>query len=226
MSVGELGDFTASFHRPGFRDRFVGMLGRFRLERDARLRTLSKGGYARVGLAVALAADPEVLILDEPTSGLDLFTRREFLDSMVELAAQGRTILISSHAIAELERVASHVAFLAEGRLLLAGAMDELQRRLIKVRIRHDGSISPGSGLGNVIDLESSGKEWQAVLLDPDRGALDGLRARPGVMNMYEQPLSLEQAYLALLARSHRRQGDRMDRDHRIPVAQVAEDRP
>src|SRR3954453_22099693 len=50
MSAGELGDFTASFHRPGFRDRYVGLLGRFRLERDARLRTLSKGGYARVGL--------------------------------------------------------------------------------------------------------------------------------------------------------------------------------
>lgn len=223
MSVGELGDFTAGFHRHGFRDRYVTLLGRFRLERKAKLRTLSKGGYARVGLALALAAEPEVLILDEPTSGLDLFTRREFLDSMVELAAQGRTILISSHAIAELERIASHVAFLAEGQLLLAAPLDELHKRLIKVRVRHDGSIPPGSGLGNVIDLESSGREWQAVLLDPDRGALDGLRARVGVLNMLEQPLSLEESYLALLARSHRKQGERHDR---VPLAQVAEDRP
>ena len=60
---------------------------RFGLEGKARLKTLSKGGYAKVALAVALAIDPEVLILDEPTSGLDLFTRREFLSSMVELAA-------------------------------------------------------------------------------------------------------------------------------------------
>ena len=68
-------------------------LERFRLERAAKLKTLSKGGYAKVGLALALASDPEVLILDEPTSGLDLFTRREFLSSMVELACEGRTIL-------------------------------------------------------------------------------------------------------------------------------------
>jgi len=52
-----------------------------------------------------------VLILDEPTSGLDLLVRREFLSSMVDLAGGGRTILISSHQIAEVERVASHVAF-------------------------------------------------------------------------------------------------------------------
>src|SRR2546430_557502 len=174
MTVGELGSFTAGFHRPGFRERYFGLTGRFRLERDAKLKTLSKGGYARVGLALALASEPEVLILDEPTSGLDLFTRREFLDSMVDLAAQGRTFLISSHAIAELERVASHAAFLAEGKLLLAGALDELRQRLVKVRVRHDGSIQPGSGLGNVIDVESSGREWQAVLLDADRGAVDG----------------------------------------------------
>jgi ABC-2 type transport system ATP-binding protein len=227
MSVAELGAFTAGFHRPGFRDRFLSLAARFHLEPHARLRTLSKGGYARVGLALALASEPEVLILDEPTSGLDLFTRREFLDSMVELAVQGRTILISSHAIAELERVASHVAFLAEGRLLLAGPLDELRKRLIKVRIRHDGSIPPGSGLGNVVYLESSGREWQAALFDADRGALDGLRARAGVVNMFEQPLTLEEAYLALLSRSHRKQGDRRDdRDERVPVARLLEDRP
>jgi ABC-2 type transport system ATP-binding protein len=204
MSVAELGGFVAGFHRPGFRDRYLDLINRFRLERDVKLKSLSKGGYARVGLALALASEPEVLILDEPTSGLDLFTRREFLDSMVELAAEGRTILISSHAIAELERVASHAAFLAEGKLLLAGSLDELRRRLVKVRVRHDGSIGPASGLGSVIDVESSGREWEAVLFDGDRGAIEGLRARPGVLSLVEVPLTLEQTYVALLARKHR----------------------
>src|SRR5262249_56151593 len=96
----------------------------------------SKGQYAKVALALALAPDPDVLVLDEPTSGLDLLVRREFLRSMVDLAGEGRTILISSHQIAEVERVASHVAFLAQGRLLLTAPMDELRQRIIPLRLR------------------------------------------------------------------------------------------
>src|ERR1700675_1574481 len=124
MTVHEIGWFTAGFHAPRSRAHFPHPTDRFRLDPAAKLKALSKGGYAKVGLALALASEPEVLILDEPTSGLDLFIRREFLSSMVDLAGAGRTILISSHGVAEVERVASHAAFLAEGRLLLAAPLD------------------------------------------------------------------------------------------------------
>jgi ABC-2 type transport system ATP-binding protein len=204
MTVGEIGAFTAGFHRTGFGTRYRALLDRFQLERGAKLKTLSKGGYAKVGLALALAIDPEVLILDEPTSGLDLFTRREFLGSMVELAGEGKTILISSHAVAEVERVASHAAFLSRGRVLLAGALDELRGRVLRVRVRHDGNAPAAEGLGQVLDVQASGREWQADLLDPDRAALEELRHRPGVLELDEGPLTLEEMYTALLARSHR----------------------
>src|SRR5262249_33904234 len=185
--------------------RYRELAHRFQLEPGARLKALSKGGYAKVGLALALAIDPEVLILDEPTSGLDLFTRREFLGSMVELAGEGRTILISSHGVAEVERVASHVAFLAEGKVLLSGPLDELRDRVLRVRVRHDGGQVPGpEGLGQVLDVQASGREWQAAILDPDRVALADLPHRPGVLELDEGPLSLEELYTALLARFHR----------------------
>jgi ABC-2 type transport system ATP-binding protein len=205
MSVVEIGTFTAGFHQPGYRERYLSLLDRFNLERGAKLKTLSKGGYAKVGLALALAVDPEVLILDEPTSGLDLFTRREFLGSMVELAAEGRTILISSHAVAEIERVASHIAFLAQGQLLLSGSLDELRQRMLRVRVRHDGTLHDPAGLGIVLDYESSGKEWQAVILDPDLVAVDDLRHRDGVLDLEKSTLKLEEMYTGLLARFHRR---------------------
>lgn len=205
MTVQEIGTFTAGFHHPGFRERYLALLERFALERGAKLSTLSKGGYAKVGLALALAVDPEVLILDEPTSGLDLFTRREFLGSMVELAAEGKTILISSHGIAEIERVASHVAILAQGQLLLTGALDDLRGRILRVRVRHDGTLHDPAGLGAVLDHEVSGKEWQAVILDPDRIAVDDLKHRPGVLELEESELKLEEMYTAVLARFHRR---------------------
>src|SRR5205085_10076992 len=92
----------------------------------AKLSVLSKGQYAKVGLALALAIETEVLILDEPTSGLDLLVRREFLASMVRLAGQGRTILVCSHQVAEIERIASYGAFLHAGKVLLTATMAQL----------------------------------------------------------------------------------------------------
>ena len=203
MTVKEIGWFTSGFHAPGYLPRYLDLVQRFRLDGSARLKTLSKGGYAKVGLALALAFEPEVLILDEPTSGLDLFIRREFLSSMVELAGAGRTILISSHGVAEVERVASHAAFLAEGRLLLAAPLDELRRRFVRVRLRFEAGQPDGAALGQLLDKEVSGRQWQAVLLDADRAALDALRQRPDLEDVEESPLTLEDMYTALLARYH-----------------------
>jgi ABC-2 type transport system ATP-binding protein len=203
MTVAEMGWFTGGFHREGFRDRYRQLIEGFRLDRKARLRTLSKGGYAKVALALALAPEPEVLILDEPTSGLDLFTRREFLSSMVDLAGEGRTILICSHQIAEVERVASHAAFLADGRLLLAAPLDELRQRIVRIRLRCEGPAPDATGLGTVLEREAEGPQWQAVIQDPDRDALDGLRFRDDVFDYEETPLTLEETYTALLTRFH-----------------------
>src|SRR5207245_3833660 len=84
MTVAEIGWFTAGFHWPKFLPRYQELTARFQLDPKAKLQGLSKGQYAKVALALALAPDPEVLILDEPTSGLDLLTRRQFLSSMVD----------------------------------------------------------------------------------------------------------------------------------------------
>jgi ABC-2 type transport system ATP-binding protein len=207
MTVREIGWFTAGFHRGGFLGRYLDLAAHFLLDPAAKLRTLSKGGYAKVGLALALASDPEVLVLDEPTSGLDLFTRREFLTSMVELAGEGRTILLSSHGIAEVERVASHAAFLAHGRLLLAAPLDELRRRLVRLRLIFEGLPPEAGALGTVLEEELSGRQWQVVLQDPNRLALEGLRHAEGVTHFEELPLNLEEMYTALLGRFHRAAG-------------------
>jgi ABC-2 type transport system ATP-binding protein len=203
MTVGDIGWFTAGFHRTGYLHRFHTSATDFGLPLDAKLKTLSKGAYAKVGLSLALAADPEVLILDEPTSGLDLFTRREFLSSMVDLAGGGRTILISSHGVAEIERVASHVAFVARGRLLLSGTIEDLRGRLLRVRFRCQGAPPDVANLGTILDRSITGPQWQAVIQDVDRIALDGLAHRDGVYDYEESPLSLEEMYTALLGRYH-----------------------
>jgi ABC-2 type transport system ATP-binding protein len=199
MTIAEIGWFTAGFHTKAFLPRYEDLVDRFSLDRRALLQDLSKGQYAKVALALALAPDPEILILDEPTSGLDLLVRREFLASMVGLAGEGRTILISSHQVAEVERIASHVAFLAQGQLLLTATMDELRRRIVRLRLRYEGQPPDPSALGRVLTRNGSGNLMQAVLQDPDRGALDGLRATEGIFDLEEAPLGLEEIYTALL---------------------------
>ena len=97
MSVDEIGWFTAGFYPEGFAARYRELVAAFQLAPHQQLKTLSKGMRAKVSLALALGHDPELLILDEPTSGLDAIVRREFLESMVDRAAQGKTVFLSSH---------------------------------------------------------------------------------------------------------------------------------
>jgi ABC-2 type transport system ATP-binding protein len=201
MSVNEIGWFTSGFHAAGFLDRFQDWCGKFRLKLGPKLKSLSKGEYAKVGLALALAPDPQVLILDEPTSGLDLRVRRDFLESMVALAAEGRTVLISSHQIAEVERVASHVAFLDHGRLLLSATMEELRRRLVRYRLRYEGDAPDPTRLGTVLLRNGAGRLWQAVIQDPVADAVAALRDAAGVDEFEESTLTLEEAYSALVGR-------------------------
>ncbi|HUP78651.1 MAG TPA: ABC transporter ATP-binding protein, partial [Pirellula sp.] len=91
------------------------------------LKEYSKGMRQRIGFAQALINDPELVILDEPTSGLDPLVRRSFLESMIDRAAAGQTVFLSSHQIHEVERVADWVAILHQGQLQIVAPLDELK---------------------------------------------------------------------------------------------------
>ncbi|MGQ0615240.1 MAG: ABC transporter ATP-binding protein [Planctomycetaceae bacterium] len=102
--------------------------------RKRRLGTYSKGMARRIGLAQALIARPELLILDEPTSGLDPVGNREVKDLLREVAAEGTTVLLSSHLLADVADVCDDIAILHRGRRILAGRVEELlkdARRLV-----------------------------------------------------------------------------------------------
>lgn len=201
MRVREVGWFTGAFHRPGFRQNFDAWADKLMLDPSKKLKDLSKGGYARVGLALALAADPQVLLLDEPTSGLDLLTRREFLATLVELAAEGRTILISSHSIAELERFASHAAFIRDGKAFLAAPLDELRTLFRRVEFRAAGTKRDLSAVGKVLREDRIGKFSQVLIQNPIAAGLAQLRDDPTVSEFDETPVGLEDVYAALMAR-------------------------
>lgn len=101
----------------------------FALDLGAQIKTLSKGQKARVGLLVALAHRPELLVLDEPSSGLDPIVRRDILGAVIRtIADEGRTVLFSSHLLDEVEQVADHVTMISQGRIVLSEPMDAIRQ--------------------------------------------------------------------------------------------------
>ncbi len=123
MRVDEIGWFASSFYPEGFVDRYRESVQRYDLPLDRKIKNLSKGQRAKVALSLSTAHDPELLILDEPTSGLDPLVRREFMESMVERAANGQTVLLSSHQISEVERVADYIAIMHKGKVQIAAPL-------------------------------------------------------------------------------------------------------
>lgn len=95
---------------------------------DRTVRTYSKGMRQRLGLAQALLGSPELLLMDEPTTGLDPMATRQFFELIGELKAQGRTVVISSHLLAELEPHIDNALILREGRLLAQGTVADMHR--------------------------------------------------------------------------------------------------
>ena len=95
---------------------------------DAKVATYSKGMMQRIGVANALANDPDLVILDEPTDGVDPVGRREIRDVLLALKAQGKTVFVNSHLLSELEMMSDRVAILVAGRVVRQGTLDELTR--------------------------------------------------------------------------------------------------
>ena len=128
MRVDELMRYSRAFY-PAWDDRYAEELLRaFALEPSAKIRALSKGQRARVGLLIALAYRPQLVVLDEPSSGLDPLVRRDILGAAVRtIADEGRTVLFSSHLLDEVEQVADHVTMIDRGRILLSAPLAEIK---------------------------------------------------------------------------------------------------
>ncbi len=128
MRVDELVRYSRAFY-PAWDDSYAEELRRaFELDPAAKVKDLSKGQKARLGLLVALAYRPELLVLDEPSSGLDPIVRRDILGAVLRtIADEGRTVLFSSHLLDEVEQVADHVTMISRGSIVLSAPLDAIK---------------------------------------------------------------------------------------------------
>jgi len=192
-------------------------------KQDALVDSLSRGMQQRLGLARVLIHDPKVLILDEPASGLDPRARIEMRELLRELKRMGKTIMISSHILSELEEICDRIGIIEHGQLVFSGTLEEIRPRLglqSKVRVKVLGDESRAvellSALPQIQSVELLGTQPASTGLTPEAAGStllvtfkegansDGLIARTlvtgGVDLVYLQPeqLKLDDAFLQL----------------------------
>ena len=173
------------------------LIDRFDLDPRKRCRAYSKGNRQKVALVSALASDVELLLLDEPTSGLDPLMERQFTEVIGEQHEAGRTVLLSSHILSEVEELCDHVSIIRAGRIVESGTLDQLRHlhrtsvsatladptRLTGLRGTHDPRID-----GNSVHLEVDDEAIPAVL---------GVLAEAGARGVTATPPNLEELFLS-----------------------------
>lgn len=200
MSVAQIGGFTASFYDQSYLPNFEASIKRYDIQPEQKIRHLSKGQRAKVALSLALSHDPSLLIMDEPTSGLDPKVRRSFLESMIDRAATGRTVFLSSHQISEVERVADTIAILHRGRIRLHGPLTEIRESIHEVVIDTDDplrAIAPPPEPAEVLTEEVSGRSRQMFVRHLSPEMIQGLRDTPGVTEVRTRVATLEEIFVA-----------------------------
>ena len=202
MTVGEIGWFTAGFYGEVFLPEYRRLTAQFGLPERQKIKNLSKGMRAKVALSLALANQPELLVLDEPTSGLDALVRREFLESMVDRAAAGQTVFLSSHQIVEVERVADIVAILHQGELILVERLDDLKAQVREVTFTmSDGEVPLPDLPGELLARRQKARQWQVLVRGLGDEPLSRLSGAPGIREVQSRVPTLEEIFVAYIQR-------------------------
>ncbi|WP_010586625.1 ABC transporter ATP-binding protein [Schlesneria paludicola] len=202
MTVAEIGWFAAGFYPLGYQQRYQHLIQKFELPNDKAIKNLSKGMQGKVSLALAMSHEPELLVLDEPTSGLDPLVRREFLESMIDVAAGGRTVLLSSHQMVEVERVADKIAIIRGGKLVLFESLDVLKNRVQEVIITCDmmetipPDLPPGASL---LGAQRLARQWQMLVRDLDELGAAQLVDEASHLDVEIRTPSLEQIFVVCM---------------------------
>ncbi len=174
----------------------VGLAGAGRL----RVGAMSKGMQQRLGLAVALLGDPEVVFLDEPTSALDPVGRREVRQLLAELRREGRTVFLNSHLLTEVEMVCDRVAVMRAGRVAAAGRLEELLPPAGEVRVR----LGAGSPPPDEVTAAAAQAGWRVAASPPSGETAGAWRLLPGAAGSAPPPVpALVAALVAVGARVH-----------------------
>jgi ABC-2 type transport system ATP-binding protein len=197
LSGGEVIDLLGRLRGGQELKRKAELLERFELDPRKKGRAYSKGNRQKVALVAAFASDAELLILDEPTSGLDPLMEEVFQECVMEERESGRTVLLSSHILSEVEALCDRVSIIRKGRTVETGSLTDL-RHLTRTSITAD-LAAPPDGLAVLPGVYDAKIEGNRVRLEVDTERLDEVirhLAAAGVRSLESRPPTLEQLFL------------------------------
>jgi ABC-2 type transport system ATP-binding protein len=204
MTARQLSAFCAKLYPSWDAPSVEARLARFGVPAGTPVGSLSKGQRALVALALALASSPELLVLDDPTLGLDAVARRAFFEELVgELADRGTTVFLTSHDLAGVESMATHVAFLKEGRIVLDEELETLKDRFRRLRYGNEATEERtdfGQELSAFDAVRVKVRGWgvEAVVSNYAEESFTRFAALEGVVDAEASALSLEEIFLAV----------------------------
>jgi ABC-2 type transport system ATP-binding protein len=208
LTVGQYLDYLRPFYATWDRDLERAILSQLRLPMRAQIRDLSHGMRLKMALACALPFKPKLLVLDEPFSGLDPLVRDEFMERLLHQAGD-MTLLISSHELAEIEGVTTHVGFMDQGKMLFEESMTELSERIREVRVTLDSeAVAPNRVPEGWVELAATGNVLSFVdtRFKDDRLAGSVAALFHGIRNIDVRPVALRSIFTTL-ARAARDRG-------------------
>ncbi|SMC99128.1 ABC transporter ATP-binding protein [Lentzea albidocapillata] len=197
LTGGEVIDLLGRLRGGLNKARRAELLERFELDPRKKGRTYSKGNRQKVALVAALSSDVELLILDEPTSGLDPLMEAVFQDCINDERGRGRTVLLSSHILAEVEALCDRVSIIRNGHIVETGTLADL-RHLTRTSISAE-LAGPPNGLTDLAGVHDLVAEGNRVRFEVDSDQLDPVLRQlvsTGVRTLTSQPPTLEELFL------------------------------
>jgi ABC-2 type transport system ATP-binding protein len=201
MRIEELMRYTQAYH-PTWDMAFAhGLLSTFGLDVKKKIKELSKGMRAQVGLVAAVAHRPDLLILDEPSTGLDAAVRQDILDAIVRTVADdGRTVIFSSHLLDEVERMSDHVTMIHEGRVVLDGTLENVRAGHQRSQLRFVARLDRPPVIESALSVEGDGRLWSVI----HNGSMDRFNASVALQQgevVQSREATLEEIFVARVGR-------------------------
>lgn len=197
LTGGEVIDLFVKLRGTDNKSRRADLIKKFNLDPTKKCRTYSKGNRQKVALIAAFSSDADLYILDEPTSGLDPLMERVFQECVLEAKREGKSVLLSSHILSEVERLCDKVAIIREGEIIETGTLTELQH--LTRTILHVETKESMDSLSNVKGVHDIEKKDLTYKLHVDSEKLDDVMkfiSQYGIVKLESAPPTLEDLFM------------------------------